>query len=154
MSANVCSLTNFEFLCFVYHSSKFIGEALCMLSISSECSAQEQVFYCKCRNEGCSSVQRQVFHCKLRNQGCCSTVLLGINRCGSFPLLSASHSLFSIWTHLKKYYFSVSLQPRKNQDRLNDKKRALWLAKRYISTLICFLNRISLLLNQLTTQLC
>ena len=41
---------------------------------------------------------RQVFHWKLRNQGCS---FLGINRCGSFPLLSAPHSLFSIWTDIK-----------------------------------------------------
>ena len=27
-------------------------------------------------------------------------VLLGMNRCGSFPFLSAHHSLFSIWTDL------------------------------------------------------
>ena len=26
----------------------------------------------------------------------------GLNRCGSFPLLSAPHSLFSIWTDLKR----------------------------------------------------
>ena len=30
------------------------------------------------------------------------TVLLRMNRCGSFPLLSAPHSLFSIWTDLKR----------------------------------------------------
>ena len=29
-------------------------------------------------------------------------VLLGLNRCGSFPLLSAPHSHFSIWTDLKR----------------------------------------------------
>ena len=29
-------------------------------------------------------------------------VLLGMNRCGSFSLLSAPHSLFSIWTDLKR----------------------------------------------------
>ena len=34
--------------------------------------------------------QGQVLHCKLR------LVLLGMDRCGSFPLLSASRSLFSI----------------------------------------------------------
>ena len=45
--------------------------------ISSECSAQEQVFHCKRRNQGCSPV-----HCKLRNK---VAVLIGINRCGSFP---------------------------------------------------------------------
>ena len=40
---------------------------------SSECSGQGQVFHCKRRNQGCSSVQRQVFHCKFRNQGCSFT---------------------------------------------------------------------------------
>ena len=29
-------------------------------------------------------------------------VLLGMNRCGSFPLFSAPHSLFSNWTNLKR----------------------------------------------------
>ena len=65
---------------------------------SSECSAQGQVFHCKLRHQGCSSAQRQVFHCKLRIQGCS---FLGINRCCSFPLPSAPHFLFSIWTDLK-----------------------------------------------------
>ena len=43
--------------------------------------------------------QSQVFRCKLRNQ---IASLLGINRCGSFPLLFAPHSLFSIWKDLKR----------------------------------------------------
>ena len=36
------------------------------------------------------------------NSGTKVPVLLGISRCDSFPLLSAPHSLFSIWTYLKK----------------------------------------------------
>ena len=38
------------------------------------------------------------------NSGTKVTVLRGINKCGSFPLLSAPHSLslFSIWTDLKR----------------------------------------------------
>ena len=56
-------------------------------------------FTAKRRNQGRSSVQRQVFHYKLRNN---VAVLQGMNRCGSFPLLSAPHSLFSISTHLKR----------------------------------------------------
>ena len=35
------------------------------------------------------------------NSGTQAAVLVGMNRCGSFPLLSAPHSLFSIWTDLK-----------------------------------------------------
>ena len=35
------------------------------------------------------------------NSGTVVAVLLGMNRCSSFPLLSAPHSLFSIWTELK-----------------------------------------------------
>ena len=45
------------------------------------------------------SAQWQVFHCKLRHR---VAVLLGMNRCGTFPLLSAPHSLFGIWTDLKR----------------------------------------------------
>ena len=36
------------------------------------------------------------------NSGTKVAVLLGINRCGSFPLLFAPHSFFSIWTDLKR----------------------------------------------------
>ena len=55
-----------------------------------EYAAQGQVPHCKLRNQGCSSAQRQIFHRKFRNQ---AAVLLGMDRCGSFPLLSAPHSL-------------------------------------------------------------
>ena len=41
-------------------------------------------------NLGCSSAQRQVFYRKLGNQSCSS-----LKWCGSFPLLSALHSLFN-----------------------------------------------------------
>ena len=67
-------------------------------SSSSSCSDQGQVFHCKLRHQGCGSAQRQVFHRKLRNQ---VAVLPRMNRCGSFPLLSAPYYLFSIWTNLK-----------------------------------------------------
>ena len=70
-----------------------------LFQLHHQCSAQGQVIHCKLRHQGCNSDQRQVFHCKLRNLG---TVLLGMNRCGSFPLLSAPHSLFSIWTNLER----------------------------------------------------
>ena len=36
------------------------------------------------------------------NSGTKIAVLLGMNRCGRFPLLSTPHSLFSIWTDLKR----------------------------------------------------
>ena len=36
------------------------------------------------------------------NSGTKVAVLLGINRCGSFPLLSTPHSLFSTWTDLRR----------------------------------------------------
>ena len=36
------------------------------------------------------------------NSGTRAAVLLGMDRCGSLPLLSAPHSLFSIWTDLKR----------------------------------------------------
>ena len=36
------------------------------------------------------------------NSGTKAARLLGMDRCGSFPFLSAPHSLFSIWTDLKR----------------------------------------------------
>ena len=36
------------------------------------------------------------------NSGTKVAVLLGMNRCGSFPLLSAPHFVFNIWTDLKR----------------------------------------------------
>ena len=43
--------------------------------------------------------RRQVYPA---NSGTKDAVLLVINMCGSFPLLSAHHSLFSIWTAIKR----------------------------------------------------
>ena len=37
------------------------------------------------------------------NTGTKAAVLLGMNRCGSFPLFSAQHTLFSIWTDLERF---------------------------------------------------
>ena len=56
-------------------NDSLISRLACLMASlsSSECSAQGQVFHCKCRNQGCSSVQGQFFHCKLRNQGCSFT---------------------------------------------------------------------------------
>ena len=61
-------------------------------------SAQGQVFHCKLKHQGCSYSQRS----STSNVGTKVAVLLGINRCGSFPLLSPPHSPFSIWTDLKR----------------------------------------------------
>ena len=43
------------------------------------------------------SAQGQILHCKRRNQ-----FYQGLNKCSSFSLLSAHHSLFRIWTDLKR----------------------------------------------------
>ena len=43
---------------------------------------------------------KEIFHRKLRNQGC---IFIGMNRCCSFPFLSAPHSVFSILTDLKRF---------------------------------------------------
>ena len=58
-----------------------------------QCCAQGQVLHCKLRHQGCNS--------SIANSGTYVAVLLGMNRCGSFPLLSVPHSFFSIWTNLK-----------------------------------------------------
>ena len=76
-------------------------------SSSSECSVQRQGFHCKLRHQGCSSAQSRS---SSANSGTKIAVLPGMNRCGSFPLLSAplslslslSLSLFSIWRDLKR----------------------------------------------------
>ena len=69
-------------------------------SPSSECSAKGQAFHhCKRRNQGCSSAQDRW---STANSGTKVPVLLEINRCGSLPVLSAHHSLFSIWTDFKR----------------------------------------------------
>ena len=47
----------------------------------------------ECSAEGRSSTTKS---------GTKAAVLPGMNRCGSFPMLSAPHSLFSIWIDLKK----------------------------------------------------
>ena len=75
------------------------ARARSVIKPSSESSAQGQVFHYKLRNQGRSSAQRQVFHHKLRHK---VAVLLAMNMCDSFPLLSAPHSLFGIWTDLER----------------------------------------------------
>ena len=57
------------------------------------CFVQGQVFHYKSRNQGYSSAQGRSSNAY---SGTTVGVLLGINRCGSFPLLSESLSLFSI----------------------------------------------------------
>ena len=63
-------------------------------SSSSECSAQGKVFHCELRHQNCNSA-------KVWSSTAYSVtkvaVLLGLDRCCSFPLLSAPHSLFGIW---------------------------------------------------------
>ena len=81
--------------------SVFICQSLIQFlvhNISSKCSAQGLVFHYKFRHQGCSSAQRRP---STANAGTQAVVLLWVNRCGSFPLLSAPHSLFRIWADLK-----------------------------------------------------
>ena len=52
-------------------------------------------------NSGTKVVDLSKGRSSTANAGTKVAVLLGINRCGSFPLLSAPHSLSSIWTDLK-----------------------------------------------------
>ena len=59
----------------------------------NECSAQRQVSHCKLRHQGRSSTANS------RNQGCSLTMGEYVR---TFPLLSASHFLFSVWIHLKR----------------------------------------------------
>ena len=47
----------------------------------------------------------------ITNSGTKIAVLLGMNRCSNFPLLSAPHSLVSIWTDLQNLKRSQGPQP-------------------------------------------
>ena len=67
--------------------------------LSSECFAQGQVLQYKHRNLGWSSPEGRS---STANSGIKVAVSLGMNRWDSFPLLSAPHSLLSIWTDLKR----------------------------------------------------
>ena len=70
-----------------------------VISSSSECSAQWQVLHCKRRNLGCSSAKGRS---STANSGTKLQFYQGLNRCGNFPVLYTPHSLFSIWTELKR----------------------------------------------------
>ena len=78
---------------FTKHSSSSLS--------SSECSAQEPVLHCKLRYQGADLPKDRS---STANSGTKVAVLLLMNRCGSFPLLSVPHSLslFSIWIVLKR----------------------------------------------------
>ena len=72
---------------------------LIIIIIIIMCSALRQVLHCKRRNLGCSSDEGRS---STANSGTKAAVLLRFNWRGSFPLLSAPHSLFSTWTDLKR----------------------------------------------------
>ena len=78
--------------------------------ISSECSAQRQVFHCKFRHQGyCCFAQRQVFHRKLRNQGCNFTRDEQVRQ---LPVVFAPHSLIIISRNLENLKRSQEHQRR------------------------------------------
>ena len=60
----------------------------------------QRALHCKRRNLVYSSAEGRS---STANSGTKAAVLPGMNGCGSFPLLSTLHSLFSIWTELKRY---------------------------------------------------
>ena len=84
-----CSILISVYLCFKRSSS----------SSSSESCAQGHVFYWKLRHQCCCSAEGRS---SIANSGTKVAVLLGMGRYGSFPLLSAPHSLFSIYGDLKR----------------------------------------------------
>ena len=70
-------------------------------SSSSVCSAQEQVLHCnKCRNLGCSSPKAGL---PPQTQEPRLQFYQRLDKFDSFPLLFVPHSLFSIWTELKRF---------------------------------------------------
>ena len=78
-------------------SIKTYGLDIIWESSSSECSVQGQVLHCKCRNQVCSSA-------KDRSS---TAVLPGMNRCVSFPFLSAFY--YCIYLTIQFYILCVLL---------------------------------------------
>ena len=74
-------------------SWRFSFAELLWPSLSSECSVQGQVLHSKRRNQGSRSAEGRS---STANSATKASVLPGMNK-----LLSASYSLFSIWTDLK-----------------------------------------------------
>ena len=68
-------------------------------SSSSKCSAQGQILHCKHRNWACSSAKGRS---SLTISGTKAAALVGMNRSGSFPLLSAPQ--FLSLSHLNRPY--------------------------------------------------
>ena len=66
---------------------------------SSEYSVQGQVLHSQAQEPRLQFCRKQVLQRTLSNQEC--KFYQGLNRCSSFPLLSTSHSLSTIWTDLK-----------------------------------------------------
>ena len=88
--------------------NKIVHNVLCLRGLCiyisspsslSECSAQGQVLHCKRRNLGCSSAEDSL---PPQTQEIRLQFYQGLKRCGSFPLLSASRSLFSVWIDFKR----------------------------------------------------
>ena len=89
------SLTNYHFPDF----PNLCETWLILISWSSEYSSQGQALHCKRRELACSSPKVMSF---TSDSGTKVAVLLGMNRCASFPFISVPHSLFSIWIDLKR----------------------------------------------------
>ena len=76
------------------------------------------VLHCKRRNL-CSSAKGRS---STANSGTKAAILPGMNSCSSFPLLSAPHSLFSIWTDL-----GTNMEVR----RVDLANSALWTSQKF-----------------------
>ena len=70
-----------------------------IISSSSECYAKGQTLHSKRMNRGCRSAEGRF---STATQEPRLQFYQELNRCGSFPLLSAPHSLFNIWTDFKR----------------------------------------------------
>ena len=83
--------------------SKTVSSSLSSSS-PSKSSAQGLILHCKQRNRGCSSAKGRS---SITNSGTNAAALVGMNRSGSFPLLSAPQFLslshlnrpYEIWKH-------------------------------------------------------
>ena len=98
----ICSFLIFpiyNFLIIINQYDTRVIESPSSSSSPSECSAQGQVLHFKRGNLGCSPAEGRS---STANSETKAAVLPWLNSCGSFPLISALHSLFSIWTDLRR----------------------------------------------------
>ena len=104
-----CSATDLIlFLIIICIGAHFVISVIIILGLRKDATHHHKSILFKCRsftaNTGTKVAVLSKGRSSTANSGTKVVVLLEINRCGSFPFLSAPHSLFNNWTDLKKIW--------------------------------------------------